>query len=126
MSYEIQKLDDHVEIRLSGEISHWDVLLIFGRLRLMTPRKELSDVWVLSDDCAVPQFASFPTMVQYSTKLMPRDMVLNRSAIVVSNHLQKAQAEMYRREASGLPYEIGVFSDRENAVAWVREKNKPS
>ena len=43
----------------------------------------------------------------------------NKTAVVVSNLLQRAVVFLYKKEAEKLPFPMKVFSSREDAVEWL-------
>jgi hypothetical protein len=51
----------------------------------------------------------------------PKDVNINKTAIVVESGLQSRMAESFRQIAEDLPFEIGVFSDFQAAEEWVKE-----
>jgi len=61
----------------------------------------------------------FPMMAESIYRLCEGGMAGRRSAIVAANALQKATFDFIRYDAHILPYEIGVFTSLEEAVAWV-------
>jgi hypothetical protein len=47
-------------------------------------------------------------------------MVGNKTALLVSGDLQRVAANMYRSDAADLPFEIEVFTSREDALRWLK------
>lgn len=119
MAFHIEKAEDFIEVKLWGNGDQWEIVKILGQLREMAPRKEISDLWLISKEYVVPWHA-FPPIVKEVSRLLPNDMIANRSAIVVSDHLQMSQARLYLEEAKRLPFEIGVFMTKEEAIKWLK------
>ena len=119
MAHRIEKTEDFIEVHLSGETHEEEILIILWKLHQLIPRKEISDVWLLDEACVVP-WQAYSKIVRGIAGLMSSDMITSKSAIVVSNHFQMAQAEMFREEAKCLPYEIGVFMSREESARWLK------
>jgi hypothetical protein len=124
MPYRIQKTDGFVEIYLWGETSPGEVLVVLRRLHDLAPSKELSDLWIFSSECVIPCEA-YQTIVKAAQSLCCTGMIASRSAIVAADQFQKAQLELYLREAQNLPFEIGAFTERDEAVEWLKRKSEP-
>jgi hypothetical protein len=119
MAFRIEKTEDCIEVHLWGNGDQWEIMNILGQLREMAPRKEISDLWLVSKEYVVPWHA-FSPIVKEVTRLLANDMIANKTAIVVSDHLQMSQARLYLEEAKRLPFEIGVFITREEAMRWLK------
>jgi len=121
MPYSIKHHSDLVEVELWGETSVAEVLAAVNELHASYPRKERSDLWNLSRETMVP-LSAFPTVIQAIGGLCGGSQVYRRSAIVASGSFQRAMVDMYRTEAACLPFEIGVFQSRDEALKWLREE----
>ncbi len=121
MPYTIQPLDDFVEIQITGQPSMWELLNVLRQLRERDPRKKKPDVWIISEDTVFP--LEWHTQIANTLqRLCLPDMAVGaKSAIVVCNEFQRAQFEMYRQQAQSLPFEVGVFKSRANALKWLVE-----
>jgi hypothetical protein len=119
VSYRIQEHDDLMEIEVWGSTSVWEVLGILYKLHRNDPHKETPDLWILSAESIIP-ISGFARVVNGLQVLCANLIQGCRSAVVTENEIQKAEMEMFREEAQGLPYEIGVFTSREEAVVWLR------
>jgi hypothetical protein len=117
--FRIEKKEDFIEVHLWGNSHESEVVEILWKVHEMAPRKEISDLWLLSEDCVVP-WGVFPALVKQVGRLVSPDFIGSKSAIVVVNHFQMAQAKLYLEEAKGLPYETGVFMTREEALRWLK------
>jgi hypothetical protein len=121
MTCRIEERGDLVVVNVTGETSKWEVLDTVHRLHERDPRKDVSDLWILSSESVVP-FDAFPELVEGIRRLCTDGRKFARSAIVASGQFQKALMDMYRSEAQSLPYEIGVFTSRAAAEKWLKEK----
>jgi len=119
MAFRIEKTEDFIEVQIWGNADESEVVTILRKLHEMAPRKEISDLWLVSEECVVPWDCFLP-IVKEITRLLSRDMIANKTAIVVANHFQMAQAELYLEEAKCLPFEIGAFMTREEAIRWLK------
>jgi hypothetical protein len=119
MAFRIEKTEDSIEVHLWGNGDQWEIMNILRQLREMVPRKEISDLWLISKEYVVP-WHTFSPIVKEISSLLPNDMIASKTAIVVSDHLQMSQARLYLEEAKRLPFEIGVFMTREEAMRWLK------
>ncbi len=123
MAYRINKMDDLMEVHVWDEVSVTDVLTILGQLHAMAPLKEISDLWMLSEGCMIP-WDEFSTVAKGIKNLVAKDAVARPSAVVAANQFHRAQLELFLHEARELPYEIGIFSERDEAVNWLQAKSR--
>ena len=119
MAFRIEKTEDFIEVHLWGNGNEWEVMDILRKLHEMAPHKEISDLWQISAEYVVP-LEAFLSIVNEITRFLSNDMIANKSAIVVANHFQMAQARLYLEEAKRLPFEIAVFMTREEAIRWLK------
>jgi hypothetical protein len=113
-------MEDFIEVHLWGEAHESEVVAILRKLHEMAPRKEISDLWLFAEEYVI-SWDTFSEIVKEVTQLLPHDMIASKSAIVVANHFQMAQASLYLEEAKRLPFEIGVFMTREEAIRWLKK-----
>jgi len=120
MPHEVEEKGDYVEVRASGQLSEWEVLAIVAALRARDPLKRLPDLWVLAPDAAVP-LPALPFIARSIGRLFRPGVKVARSALVTADAVQGAVAEMYRTQAGErLPFEIGVFQSRDEALKWLK------
>ena len=119
MAFRIEKGGEFIEVHLWGNGDESEVLHILRKLREMAPRKEISDLWLLSEEYVIPWKAFLP-IVKEVARFASDDIIPNKTAIVVASHLQMAQARLYLEEAKRLPFEIAVFMTREEAISWLK------
>ena len=60
MAFRIEKADDIIEVHLWGEGDESEVLTILRKLHEMAPRKEISDLWLISEEYVVPWVSFLP------------------------------------------------------------------
>lgn len=87
----------------------------------MIPRKARSDLWFLNPESML-LYDTFPSIIEVAKGLCAPDMAGKPSAIVSSDQMLHAALEIYQQEAvaSGMPFRIGVFRDRESALQWLK------
>ena len=120
MSYRIEEGDSIFEVRVSNPTSRQELLQAIKELAGKDPLKEHCDIWYFPNEAFV-SLAEFSEIVQAVKSLCRPDMVGNKTALVVSGELQRVAANMYRSEAAQLPFEIGVFTTREDALHWLKD-----
>ena len=120
MPYEIEKKDSFFEVRVSGETSKFEVLAIIRELERRDPVKKFPDLWLVAGESQL-SFHDFGEIARAIGRILPRGADGSKTAIVAADAFQKAQLEMYPPEASShLPFEIRVFSCRDEAVGWIK------
>ncbi len=124
MTFRIEKKEDLIEVHVWGSAHESEVLEILRKLREMAPRKEISDLWVVSEEYVVPWDLFLP-IVNEVKGFVTGDMIGKKSAIVVPTHSQMAQAQLYLEEAKCLPYEVAAFMTREEAIRWLKSEGPP-
>lgn len=127
MAYEILVQDGLTEVRVWGESSESEVLGILAELRARDPGKRTCDLWIVASECVVP-FGAYPRIADTLRGFCREDRVTrgSRTAIVASDEFQKALLELYRIEAAALPFEVGVFMKRDEAMRWLRQDCRPA
>jgi hypothetical protein len=125
MAYQIEKKDGFFEVRISGETSKYEILEVIRELDRRDRGKKFPDLWLVAEESQVP-LVHFSEIAQGIRSLLPRDAVGNKTAIVAAGEFHKAQLEMYRDEASILPFEIRVFRSRDEAVEWIMSPKGPT
>ena len=119
MPYLIEEVDSIFEVHVSNPTSQREILQAIEELAAKDPRKERCDLWCFSDE-AIVSLEEYPKIAQAIKSLCPPDMVGNKTALVVSSDLQRVAANMYRSDAADLPFEIEVFTSREDALRWLK------
>ncbi len=119
MAIQIQAAGEFIEVTVTGEVSKWEIMDALGKLQKLDPRKARCDLWTLGPEVVIP-FSEFASIIGMTLKLTTEDFVGNKSAVVASDDFQRAEVDMYRMEAKTLPYPIGSFTSRDEAIAWLR------
>ena len=123
MAYSIHREVGFIEVKVWGKTSVWDVLSALWELRRNDPHKKTCDLWSFASGCVVPLMA-FPKIVNMVLAIAPRDKSGCRSALVVSDEMQMAQAQIYLSEVNKFPFEIQAFLSRDRAVEWLRAEER--
>jgi len=125
MGYEIEKRDGIFEVRLYGDISKFEILMVIAELSEKDPGKKHPDLWIIGADVQVPYeyYKGISEAIGFAFVQPPE---AKRSAIVIADENQQAQLEMYRVEASSLPLDLRIFRSYEDAVAWLKSPENPT
>ena len=119
MAYQIDKKDGIHEIRVWGETSKYEVLDAIRKLDRLNPEKQLPEIWHIAEESQIP-FHEYAEVAKAVKALFPQGKVGNRTAIVASGAFHKSLLDLYPAEAADLPFEIRVFEDRDQALAWLK------
>jgi hypothetical protein len=118
MPYRIYERDSIVEVLVWGMISAPEIIEALRELHHRDSRKQISDLWNMSESSMVP-LTAFSEIIEAVHTLCSPDMVGRKSAIVVSSGLQKMAAQLYLSAAKDLPFEIQAFTSRKDAISWL-------
>ena len=120
MAYEIEQVDGHFEMRLSGVTSKFEIMEMIGELTRRNPGMKRPGMWFIEPESQVP-FSEFTALAGAIARVLPAVKVRSRTALVSSDEFQRAQMNMFLSEASMRSYEIQIHSSREEALAWLLE-----
>jgi|GEM_PF-2819589 hypothetical protein len=121
MPHRVEDKNDHILVSLWGDATKWDVIEAVGKIRIINPRKARPDIWIVSEEVVIPM-SEYVQIVEESLKEFPEDFDGARSAIVVANEFQMEMVKLYKKELSSVPYEVALFRDIQEAVAWASGK----
>ena len=126
MGHAIEKRDGICEVRLFGDVSKFELLLIVAELSFKDPGKRHPDLWIIGAEVQIP-YARFKGVSEGIRFAHVKPPASRRTAIVAADELQRAQCELFRVEAiAALPLDIRVFMSYEEAVAWVQSPECPT
>ena len=125
MPCEIHERDGYFEVRVPTGATMFDLLKTVGELSQRDQTKRLCDLWLFEKDVQL-SYNLFAGTAQAIQRLCPPGMKGNRTAIVAADAFQQAQLELYRAEATRLPFEIRVFSDQATALRWLTNQPTPT
>ena len=125
MPYRIRTRDGFFEVRVWGETSTHEILNAVKELDRKDRGKKLPDLWIFAAESQLP-FDQHAEIAKAIRSLCPPGMVGNRTAMVADGEFQKAQLEVYRSEASILPFPIRVFGSEDEAVEWLKNPEGPT
>jgi hypothetical protein len=125
MGHEIQRRDGFIEVRLLGDVTKFEILLIIAKLSLMDPGKRCPDLWVLGPDVQIPyaRVKGISDAIGFAFAAPPKS---RKTCIVVSDEFQREQCELYRQEAAALPLDMRIYLSYDDAVAWMNGPESPA
>jgi hypothetical protein len=121
MAYRIDKHSGFFEVHVSGSTSRGEVIEIIRELAQKDPHKAMPDMWVVAPESQVP-FVCYSDIVNDIKAMFPAHTQGAPTAIVAPDGFQHARLEMYRSEATVLPYAMRVFDSRDEALSWIMEE----
>ena len=122
MPYRIEEVDSIFEVRLSNPTSQREILRAIGELAGKDQERTVRSLVFSHGSPGEPE--EFSEIVRVVKSLCPPDMVGNKTALLVSGELQRVAAHMYRSDAADLPFEIEVFTSREDALRWLKDGSR--
>jgi hypothetical protein len=123
-SYRIEVFPTHNEVTIATEIRIDLVAEIMEKLAETPGFPDRHAVWVLEREGMAPPFPEFAAIIDLVRGYLRPDLTDKRVALVVGGALNRALIEMFRREAVGLPLELRVFTEREEALAWLAASDR--
>ena len=121
MSPEITIKKDYILVEPKEGISYREIRRGIARLYYVSGIPNKNGIWVLREG---PEKFSFDDLYKLRNIIKenyPKDVKIDKTAIVVKSGFQSNMAESFRQIAKDLPFEIKVFSDFQTAENWVKE-----
>ena len=121
MSPEITINKDYNLIELKEGINYREIWRGVARLFYVSGMPEKNGIWILREG---PENLSYDDLYKLRDIIKenyPKDVKINKTAIVVESGFQSSMAESFRQIAKDLPFELRVFSDFQPAEDWIKE-----
>ena len=112
----LRKKPDFFEVNISGPTSKYEMVEALGLLIRKNPGKTRPDLWTFSEETTMSLeiFSAVSESLSYATP----HPVEPRSALLAANDFQKAQLLLFLPAVKHLPFEIDVFTSRDEALRW--------
>ena len=124
--FSIHPQERHVEVKIDGDCSPWDMLKVIHQLSRNDPHKEIPTVWILGPDFNL-SIHSYMTFIMSILKFIGQRVKKGaRTAVVAVNEFQRCKTDFFCAEASALPYKMKSFLSQKEAVEWVLEDVRES
>jgi len=121
MSPEITINKDYNLVELKEGINYREIRRAVARLFYASGIPEKNGIWVFREGLEKFSYDDLYRLKDLIKENYPKDVKINKTAIVVESGFQSRMAESFRQIAEDLPFEIRVFSDFQAAEDWVKE-----
>jgi len=121
MSPEITINKDYNLVELKEGINYREIRRAVARLFYVSGIPEKNGIWVFREGQEKFSYDDLYRLRDIIKENYPKDVKINKTAIVVESGFQSSMAETFRQIAEDLPFEIRVFSDFQAAENWVKE-----
>jgi hypothetical protein len=117
--YDIQCFSRHQEIRVEGGLSLDLLREILTELAKAEGFPTLHALWLFSPGVRPLPFHEFDDVIGLLEKLYAQGPTAKKVALVVPVSFARATAEVFVKQAAGLPIDLRVFSTRSEASDWL-------
>ena len=117
--YDIQRHPRYQEIRVEGGLTWGLVLEIITELAKAEGFPTLHALWTFGPNVRPLAFHEFDRVIGLLESLYARGPTAKKVALVVPVSFARATAELFVKQAAGLPIDLRVFSTRAEAAAWL-------
>lgn len=117
--YDIQCFPFYQEIRVEGGLSLGLLREIITELAKAEDFPTLHAMWIFAPGVRPLPYHEFDEVIGFLEKLYAQGPTAKKVALVVPVSFARATAEVFVKQAAGLPIELRVFSTRSEAVAWL-------
>ena len=121
MSPEITINKDYILVEPKKGINYREIRRAVARLFYVSGIPEKNGIWVFREGLEKFSYDDLYRLKDLIKENYPKDVKINKTAIVVESSFQSRMAESFRQIAEDLPFEIRVFSDFQAAEDWVKE-----
>ena len=121
MSAEITINKDYILVEPKEGINYREIRRALARLFYVVGIPEKNGIWVFREGQEKFSYEDLYKLRDIIKENYPKDVKINKIAIVVESGFQSRMAEFFRQIAEDLPFEIQIFSDFQAAEDWVKE-----
>ena len=121
MSPEITINKDYILVEPKDGINYREIRRAVARLFYASGIPEKNGIWVFREGRGKFSDDDAYRLRDIIKENYPKDVKINKTAIVVEPGFQSKIAESFRQIAEDLPFEIRIFSDFQAAEDWVKE-----
>lgn len=119
--YTIEKTGSYIRVVFSGMVNDDDLLDALKDELALPDYREKNALWIF-DGCECDfSHSIFDDLVRYIRKNYPENATRMKTALLTSNNLHNALAELFRDQAEDLTYSIRIFQDPSEADTWLTE-----
>ena len=121
MTAEITINKDYILVEPKEGINYREIRRAVARLFYVPWIPERNGIWVFRAGQEKFSYDDLYRLRDIIKENYPKDVKVNKIAIVVEPGFQLKMAETFRQIAEDLPFEIRVFSDFQAAENWIKE-----
>ena len=121
MSAEISVHKDYILVESKEGIDYREIRRAVARLFYASGIPEKNGIWVFHEGQEKFSYDDIYKLKNIIKENYPKDVKINKTAIVVESSLQSRMAQTFLQIAEDLPFKIRVFSDFHAAEDWVKE-----
>ena len=121
MTPEIHIHKDYILVVPKEGINYWEIRRAIARLFYVSGMPQKNGIWVFRQGEEKFTYDDLSKLKDIIKDNYPKDVKINKIAIVVESGFQLKMAESFRQIGGDLPFEIQVFSDFQGAEDWVKE-----
>ena len=121
MSPEITITKNYILVEPKEDIDYREIRRAVARLFYTSGIPEKNGIWVFREGQEKFCYDDLYRLKDLIKENYPKDVKINKTAIVVESGFQSRMAESFRQIAEDLPFEIRVFSDFRAAENWIKE-----
>jgi hypothetical protein len=121
MSPEISIRKDYILVEPKAGINYREIRRALARLFYASGIPDKNGIWVFREGQEKFSDDDLYKLKDIIKENYPKDVMVNKTAIVVGSESQSRTAESFRQNAEDLPLEIRVFSDFQTAEDWIKE-----
>jgi hypothetical protein len=122
MAPEITINKDYILVELKKGIDYREIRRGVARLFYTSGMPEKNGIWVLREGPEKFSYDDLHKLRDIIKENYPKDVKINKTAIVVESGFQSSMAKSFRQIAEDLPFEIRVFTDLQAAEDWIVKK----
>ena len=117
---EITIKKDYILVEPKEGINYREIRRAVARLFYVPGIPEKNGIWVFREGQEKFLYDDLYRLRDIIKENYPKDVKIDKTAIVVESGFQSRMAESFRQIAEDLPFEIRVFSDFQAAEDWVK------
>lgn len=121
MSPELTICEHYNLVELKEGINYREIRRAVARLLYASWIPQKNGIWVFREGQENLSYDDLHKLKDFIKESYPKDVKINKTAIVVESGFQSSMAESFRQISEDLPFEIRVFSDFQNAEDWVKK-----
>ncbi len=112
---------DYILVEPKEGINYREIRRALARLFYVSGIPEKNGIWVFREGQEKFSNDDLYKVRDLIKENYPKDVKINKTAIVVESGFQSRMAESFSQIAEDLPFEVRVFADFQAAKEWIKE-----